>query len=70
MARTAGDDGGGSGGGSDCAFLRTPNRVVDYFYMSEAALQKACRFANPGETRQHDVVRNHHRDASTGLMDE
>jgi len=40
------DDGGGSGGGSDCAFLRTlrggtpANCAVDEFDMSEAALPK------------------------------
>jgi len=49
---SGGDDGGGSDGGSDCAFLRTlrggtpASRVVDDFDMSEAALQKLLA-ANP-----------------------
>ena len=44
--RGSGDDGGGSDGGSDCAFLRTlrrgtpASRVVDDFDMSEAVLHK------------------------------
>jgi len=49
---SGGNDGGGSGGDSDCAFLRTlrggttASRAVDDFDMSEAALQKLVA-ANP-----------------------
>ena len=49
---SGGDDGGGSDGSSDCAFLRTlrggtpANRAVDDFDMSKAALQKLVE-ANP-----------------------
>ena len=39
-------------------------------YINTKRLEYACRLASPGETRQHDVVRDLHRDPLTGLMDE
>ena len=32
-------------------------------YSNTKRLEYACRLANPSETRQYDVVRDHHRDA-------